>query len=116
MVVDGYDTVMLVVPCPLTNVAPAGTFHTKLVALDGIADIVYEYTRLGHALTLMTSIGLGIDAVNLPTFNVLALLDPQPLDATTDNVPVVYPAGYLNETVFVPCPITFVAPTGNVHV
>jgi hypothetical protein len=102
IVVPGYDTVMLVVPCPLTNVAPNGTFHTKLVAFDGTADIEYVYTRSGHALTLITSIGLGMAAVNLPIANVLALLVPQPFVATTDIVPVVYPAGYLNDTVFVP--------------
>ena len=102
VVAAGYETVILVVPCPLTNVAPAGTFHTKLVALDGTADIEYVYTRSGHALTLITSIGLGIAAVNLPTVNTLALLVPQPFVATTDTVPDVYPAGYLNDTVFVP--------------
>jgi hypothetical protein len=101
-VAAGYETLMLVVPCPLTNVAPAGIFHTKLVAFDGIADIEYVYTRSGHALTLITSIGLGMAAVNLPIANVLALLLPQPFVETTDIVPDVNPAGYLNDTVFVP--------------
>ena len=33
--VAGYDTVMLAVPCPLTNVATGGTVQITEVALDG---------------------------------------------------------------------------------
>lgn len=54
--VDGYATVILVVPCPLTNVAPAGMFQTTEVAFDGKPVMVYEYTLLGQVDTLITSI------------------------------------------------------------
>ena len=34
--VPGYDTVMLVVPCPLTIVAPKGAVHCTDVELAGV--------------------------------------------------------------------------------
>ena len=40
IVVDGYETVILVVPCPDKIAAPAGTVHNNDVAFDGNAAIV----------------------------------------------------------------------------
>ena len=40
IVVDGYETLMLVVPCPDNNVASAGTAHNKDVACAGNDAIV----------------------------------------------------------------------------
>ena len=116
IVVDGYDTVILVVPCPDNIVAPAGAVHNNDVAFDGKDAIVYVYTLFGQVAVLITSIAPGNPALNVEIERLLDPLDPQPFAAITDTVPVVNPAGYLKLTALVPWPDTLVAPTGNVHV
>ena len=74
------------------------------------------YSLFGQVTVLITSIAPGYPGLKVDMLNDLAELDPQPLVAITDTVPVVNPAGNLNETVFVFCPVILVAPVGNVHV
>jgi hypothetical protein len=108
--------VILLVPCPLSIVPPIGTIHSNEVALPGSAAIEYVYTLLGHNAIFTTSIFPGVPGFNLDIVKDLAPLVPQPFVAVTDNVPPVKPEGYLKLIVFVPCPLTFVTPAGNVHV
>ena len=53
--------------------------------------------------------------------NLLIVIDleppvPQPFVAVTDIFPPVYPAGYLKDTLLLPCPLTLIAPVGIDHV
>ena len=48
--------------------------------------------------------------------NVLGVgLVPQPFVVVTDTVPLTKPDGYVNEIVFVPCPVKPIAPAGTVQ-
>ena len=98
---------MLLLPCPLTNTAPApvGTVHCTEVELAGVPDNVYVYTLFGQTAVCITSITLGVAGFNLPIDNVLTPLVPQPLVAVTDIDPVVNPFGNVKEILFVPWPV-----------
>ena len=95
---------MLLLPCPLTNTAPApvGTVHCTDVELAGVPDNEYVNTLFGQTDVCITSITLGVAGFNLPIDNVLTPLVPQPFVACTDIDPVVNPFGNVNEMLLVP--------------
>ena len=63
----------------------------------------------------ITSITLGVPGLSLVIDSVLGPLVPQPFVAVTDIEPEVKPAGYVNEIVLVPWPVSPVAPAGTVQ-
>ena len=73
------------------------------------------YCLSGQTTVLITSIAVGIAGLSLEILKDLDPLVPQPFVAVTLIVPLVNPAGYLNEILLVPWPVTFIAFAGTAH-
>jgi hypothetical protein len=109
--VAGYETVMLLLPCPLTNIAPEapGTVHCTDVELAGVPDNVYVYTLFGQTPVCITSITLGVAGLSFEMGRVRMPLVPQPFVAVTVTEPLVNPFGKVNEMLLLPWPVKPIA-------
>jgi hypothetical protein len=86
---EGYDTVILLVPCPLTIVPSTGIVHNNDVAFAETHDTEYVYSLFGHPCVLITSILPGTEGLNTATDKDLSALVPQPLLTVSDTLPPV---------------------------
>ena len=109
---------ILLLPCPLTNTAPApvGTVHCTDVELAGVPDNEYVYTLFGQTPVCITSITLGVAGLSLDIGKVLTPLVPQPFVVVTVTDPEVNPLGNVKDMLLVPCPATPMAPGTAAHV